>query len=981
MIHLKLRTEFSFRRAYGKIPDVIRCASDLEDEGAAMAITDFGGCWGHVQWTKECKKAKTRPLYGVELPVVHSIAKERKWREGSAVVLARTDEGLQRLYELVSLANSLDHFYYVPRITYAELDAGTEGCLVLPGPSTDFDAWWWDSPYCVAQLSPENAHWNKLVLDAKVQAVAVSDNYYPRAEDRGAYEILAMENTKRRPTPLHILDEWELRSVFPGIQEYHLLNARALADACHAHLPKAEGVQPVRPDTLYNLCIAGAHQRGLSIVGAFHEDGRPYHRLTDDGYHARLERELNLIREKGFEDYFYVISDIVRFAKQHMLVGPARGSSAGSLACFLLGITDVDPIKHDLMFERFIDITRADLPDVDIDFQDDKRDLVVEHLRQTYGPERVGRIGTVAKYKAKSTLTDVGKALNIPAWDLQDVKDAVIERSTGDARAQFCIQDALDSLDVGRALVAKYPHVRVAAKLEGHARQSGQHAAGLIVCQEPITRYCSVDRSGAAQIDKKDAEVLNLLKIDALGLRTLSVIQDALDQIGHDRDWLVNYPLDDTDAFELFNAERYSGIFQYEGYALQSLTRQMKIRNFDDIVIITALARPGPLHCGAATEFIERRIGDAPATPLHPLAADLTKDTYGVVIYQEQVMAMGRQLGDLSWEDVSELRKAMSKSLGEEFFNTYWEKFEKGAVRQGIPSLEARRVWDKMCTFGSWAFNKSHAVSYGLLSYWCSVLKAHWPLEYAAACLRNAKDDEQAIKILRDLVEEGFEYTPVDPRQSGLTWSVVDGRLLGGLTNIKGIGRKTAEDIIRRRDVGKPFTPGQAKHLIAPITPFDDIFEGRRRWGDIYTNPKKYNVVSGGVTLIKDIGEPGEYVFLGKLKEKNLRDLNEYGNVVKRGGKLVKSHNLFLNMVVEDDTGSIIIRVNRYDYAKWGKPIVEVGREGDWYLWKGVIRDDGWRMIQVSKHRRLTTETAEGLLDAKTQEGTGTPTAVANVPA
>lgn len=976
MIHLKLRTEYSFRLAYGKIPDVIRVA----DEGQSpIAITDFGGTWGHVQWMKECKKAGTRPLFGVELPVVRSMEKE-KWREGAAVVIARTDAGLANLYQLVSVANQADHFYYVPRVTYEELDAFGEGCVVLAGPGLDLDRLWWESPWLYAQLSPEDARWNRQVLAAGVQAVACCDAYYPTPEDRGAYEVLVGDGRRTRTSPMHLMDEWALRAAVPGLEDHHFANAYHIAQACDAHLPKAEGVRPPRPDTLYDMCIEGARQRGLAVRRTVEPIGEQGHylahpiELEDETYQARLERELALIAEKGFEDYFYVISDIVRFAKQHMLVGPARGSSAGSLACYLLSITDVDPIRHDLMFERFIDVTRADLPDVDIDFQDDKRDLVVAHLRSTYGAERVGRIGTVMKYKAKSTLTDVGKALNIPEWDMHDVKEAVIERSTGDARAQFCIQDALESLDVGKALVAKYPHVMVASQLEGHARQSGQHAAGLIVCQEPITQYCSVDRSGAAQIDKKDAEVLNLLKIDALGLRTLSVIQDCLDQIGKDREWLVEYPLDDTDAFELFNAERYSGIFQYEGYALQSLTRQMKIRNFDDIVIITALARPGPLHCGAATEFIARRIGEAPVVHLHPLAADLTSDTYGTVIYQEQVMAMGRRLGSLSWEDVSELRKAMSKSLGEEFFNTYWEKFEKGANAQGIPTMEARRVWDKMCTFGSWAFNKSHAVSYGLISYWCAVLKAHWPLEYAAACLRNAKDNDQAIKILRDLAEEGFSYVPVDPRRSGLTWSVVDGKLLGGLTNIKGIGRKTASDIIRRRDNGISFTPGQAKNLIAPVTPFDDIFEGRRRWGDLYANPKKYSIVSGGVTFIKDIGDPGEYVFLGKLKEKNLRDLNEYGNVVKRGGKLVKSHNLFLNMVVEDDTGSIIVRINRYDYAKWGKPIVEQGREGDWYLWKGVIRDDGWRLVQISKHRRLTADTAEGLTHAKQEEeGTGTP--------
>lgn len=966
MINLKLRTEYSFRRAYGKIPQVLAAATNMEDRLVA-AITDWGGCWGHVRWAKECKARTITPIFGVELAVVKRPYDKEQQQYGTCVVLARTDAGLRHIYELVSAANRPveqgGSYYYYPRTSYDELMSLT-GVFRLWGPGCEIrrlDM----SPVDYAQLSPESSVWNRQVTHAGLAAVPVNDNYYPGPDDRAAYEILVTSMpggwAQSRMGPMYLLDQWALEAAVPEIQPSHWDNLTHIAEDCQAHLPKAEMVKPVRPDTLYNMCIDGAVRRGLPVArGPSREHDAIDHRL----YQPRLERELKLIADKGFEDYFYVISDMVRYAKRHMLVGPARGSSAGSLVCYLLDITDVDPIRHDLMFERFIDITRADLPDVDIDFQDDRRELVIEHLRQTYGPERVGRIGTVSQYKAKSTLTDVGKALGIPEWEMAGVKDAVIERSTGDARAQFCIQDALDSLDVGKALVAKYPHVKVAASLEAHARNSGQHAAGLIVCEEPLTNYCALDRSGAAQIDKKDAEVLNLLKIDALGLRTLSVIQDTLDQIGQDRDWLVNYPLDDTDAFELFNQDRFSGIFQYEGYALQSLTRQMKIKEFNDVVVITALARPGPLHCGAATEFIERRTGKADVVHLHPLVADLTQDTYGTVIYQEQVMAIGRKFGQLSWEDVSELRKAMSKSLGEEFFNRYWEKFQVGAAAQGIPAGEARRVWDKMCTFGSWAFNKSHAVSYGLLSYWCAVLKAHHPLEYAAACLRNAKDEEQAVKILRDLVNEGYEYTPVDPKASGLDWSVVSGRLVGGLTNIKGIGRKTAEDILARRASGRPLTPGIAAKLVAPVTPYDDIFPCRRQFGDYYVHPEHYKITSGGVTPIQEIGDPGEYVFIGRLKEKNLRDLNEYGNVVKRKGRLVKANNLFLNMVVEDDTGSIIVRIGRYDYKTWGKPIVEAGAIGDWYLWKGRIKADGWRLVDISMWRKLTAVPVDGTLGA-----------------
>lgn len=961
MIHLKLRTEYSFRRAYGKLPQVIAAIAG----SPRAAITD-NGAWGHVSWAKECKKAGLEPIFGAEFTVVADPRDRSRQPWGTAVVLARTQLGLQELYSLITWANT-EGFFYVPRVGSDQLSALTDNVFVLIGAGCYLAAYT-PSDYVLGQLSPESSHFNRLLKSQGWPTVVVGDNVYPTTQDRPAYEILAAEGRKSRGNGLlHIPDEWELRVAIPEATDADFARTEAVGNACVAKLPKAEGVIPERPASLYVMCMNGAKARGLDLIGLAEDaDVRQFFKKE---YQARLERELALIKEKNFEDYFYVIADMVQFAKQHMLVGPARGSSAGSLVCYLLAITDVDPIVHDLMFERFIDVTRADLPDIDIDFQDTKRELVIQHMRDTYGAERVGRIGTVSRYKAKSALIDVTKELGIPPWEVKDVKEAVIDRSTGDARAQFCIQDALDTLEIGQALVAKYPGIRVAGQLEAHARNSGMHAAGVIVCQRPVVEYCALDKSGAAQIDKKDAEALNLLKIDALGLRTLSVIQDTLDQISKSRDWLVTYPLDDQEAFHIFNAERFSGIFQYEGYALQSLTRQMKIKEFNDIVVITALARPGPLHSGAATEFIGKRLGKEPPTPLHVIAEDLTSETYGVVIYQEQVMAMGRRLGGLSWEDVSELRKAMSKSLGEEFFNRYWEKFRDGARTQHhLDEGDARRVWEKMCTFGSWAFNKSHAVSYGLLSYWCAVLKAHYPLEYSAACLRNAKDQDQAIKILRDLVKEGFSFVPVDPQRSSLTWSVQEGLLIGGLMNIKGVGPKKAEDILARRASGKPFTPSMAKMLIAPITPYDDIFEGERRFGDLYRNPIKYHVLSGDVCHIQDIQEPGDYVFVGKLKEKNLRDLNEYGNVVKRNGRKVTHHNLFLNLVVEDDTGSIIVKIGRHDYPKWGKPIVEAGKIGDWYLWRGRITQDGWRLVQIEKWRKMEAETvaqqtfgAEGL--------------------
>jgi hypothetical protein len=445
-----------------------------------------------------------------------------------------------------------------------------------------------------------------------------------------------------------------------------------------------------------------------------------------------------------------------------------------------------------------------------------------------------------------------------------------------------------------------------------------------------------------------------LLKIDALGLRTLSVLQDILDQVGWSREKLVNFPLDDEASFKVLNDEKYAGIFQFEGYALQSLTRQMKIANFEDICSITALARPGPLTSGGTTQFIKKRTGAEPVYHFHDMTQEATEVTYGIVVYQEQVMTIAREIGKLTWEEVSELRRAMSKSLGEEFFDRYWQRFKVGAEENGLDEKKSREIWDNINTMGSMAFNRSHAVSYAMVSYWCCVLKSRYPLEFAAACLRNVKDDDQGVKLLREVSTEGLGYKPYDKYKSELNWSVQDGELIGGLIGIKGIGPKMADDIVKRRELKQPLTPRQEKLLDNGETPYDDIFECERRFGHIKKDPASHNIKTP-ITDIHDLeaDNPGEFVVFGKLVEKNLRDLNEAVNLAKRGGRRAETHNLWLNMKFEDDTGPILAGIDRWKYPKLGKPIVEEGKIGDWYLLKGKI-NKGFRKLQVDKWRKLT---------------------------
>ena len=769
MIQLRVRTEYSFRLAYGSIEKIV-----AQFGMDAIAITD-NGTWGHVPFVKVCNKYKVKPILGVELCVAEN---------NTMGFLAKNNQGLAEIYELVTRS-------YQEKLQYEDLFDVSENVIMLSGFNPD-----WgllpvtkkDNLY-IEMSSPKAL---EFCQKKGFKPVATSNNYFPTIKDKETYEILVGNNKLK--TAGHIRSDYELPSWIPKEAKE---NTHYIAHECNAELPIGKMVSFNPSSTLKDLCERGSFQRGVALVGEYKE---------------RLERELKAIEEKNFEDYFFVIADMVNYAKKHMLVGPARGSSAGSLVCYLIGITDIDPIKFGLLFERFIDVSRSDMPDIDIDFQDDRREMVFEYLNKKYGSERVAHLGTISRYKARSAISEVCKEIKMPLPDIKLLKDNIIERALGEPRADLCIFDTLTDTRIGRQMVNKYPQLKTAIDMENHSRHSGVHAAGVLVTDKPVSQYCSVSQY-SAQIDKKDAESLNLLKIDALGLRTLSVIQDVLDQVGWSRIELLKYPLEDQKAFDILNDKKYAGIFQFEGYALQKLTNEMKVRKFDDISAITSLARPGPLNSGGTAQYAKRRTGEIAVEYIHPSLKEITEETYGVIVYQEQVMMIARDIGKMSWEDVSALRKATSKSLGKEFINKYFSDFKKGAFEFGISESEAQDIWDHINTMGAYAFNKSHAVAYAIVSYYCCVLKYKFPLEFASATLRNARDDEQTKNILQELKKDGYQYKLYDREKSEINWSVKDGELIGGFTMIKGVGPKMAEDMVMRRNNNQIFTPRQEEFL------------------------------------------------------------------------------------------------------------------------------------------------------------------------
>jgi DNA polymerase III alpha subunit len=905
---LHIRTEYSFKWAYGPVPQV---TDYLKATGAqSAAITDRNSTFGHFQWNKHCKRNGIKPIFGVELGFIEDIQqRQRRQNLFWFSFLAKNNAGLKEIYALVEEATSPRNFYMVPRLPMQLVQSISQDVVVLRPFSRLPDA------SCAGLTGWSAAGWLPQSPNSDPNTyIAVSDNYMITAQDRSAYQILTGRLAHNRPSPMHILDETLLRMEF-DLQDEHFALSDRIASECDATIPTATNIRYSNNQTLEQLCLAGASARSIEL---------------NDVYAQRLQHELSIIQEKEYEHYFFVIADLVSYAKEHMLVGPGRGSSCGSLVCYLLGITDIDPIPHGLIFERFIDITRYDLPDIDIDFQDSKRELVFDYLDHKYGSENVARLGTILKYKPKSAINDAAKALKIPDWETDILKAVVVKRTAGDSY-RYCIRDTYKDVEAGQKFIAKYPAMQIACDLEGHAHHTGKHAAGVVITNEPINNFVAKDsRTNTIQIDKYDAEQINLMKIDALGLKTLSIIADCLENIGWTHEKLLQHPLNDDAAFAILRNEQFCGIFQFEGYALQKLCKLIKVEKFTDIVALTALARPGPLDSGAAIEWTLRRTGRQRVGYLHPLMEKFANETYGMIVFQEQVMRAAREIGQMSWKDTLTLRKAMGKSMGPDVFEHYWNTFKQGATSQGVSEEVTKQIWDNINKFGGYAFNKSHAVAYGMVSYWCCVLKAHAPEAFALATFRNTLSSGPIKKYLRELKRIGYDFKPYDLELSETSWSFKNGMFLGGLTNIKGIADKKAQKLLLARDAGMEMSLPKTI-----VTPYDNIFEGRQKFGDVFDNPKQHNIMTKPVELADiTIQREGYVCFVAKIVERYERSLNEGEYLAKR--KNIKVPNdRWLNMRLEDDTGEVFATISRFKYPSLGVTIMKEYTEGDWFIFGG----------------------------------------------
>lgn len=921
MIHLKVRTEYSFGKTFAPLSRVIQRLKDIKCTHAAIVDDDT---WGHVKWYNECKKAGIIPLLGCTAIVTdEDDITPRMW------FIAKNKAGLSELYQTISKS------YHQkvptakgahPRLFQSDIIAMSENIYKFAGDITDGEFLSQVNNLYIDITENGSNLINRIKQNIankyNIKTVGTWDNYYAYPEDKDMLDFMPFGSGSERD--LSITDNLNINQDI----------AQTIVQECeNLELPIAPMIH--MDGNIEELCRKAIPER---FPNGWTEE-----------YEERLQRELTEIKAKNFDSYFMLVQDMVRYAKKHMLVGPSRGSAAGSLVCYLLHITEIDPLPPKLYFERFIDKTRKDLPDIDLDFPDNKREMVIDYLKHHWGDEHVAHVGNIALFKPKSALIQVCKKLNIPSIATAAVKVAIIDRGDADARSKLCLLDTLNDTDAGKKFLKLYPEAKVAAQLEGHAVRTGVHAAGILVCNEPINKYCVVDDLNIAHIDKRNIEQINLLKMDVLGLRTLTVLEDCrVPNI----DW-YHLPLNDPKAYEIFNSGRLSGIFQFEGNALRSLASKIKFETINEIDAVTALARPGPFNTGISNKWIDRHNG-LPYKSIHPLMAKLLKDSYELPLYQENTMAIVREIGNFSWTDTAFVRKSISKVMGKEVLAPLKGNFIKGAIGNGVDEKTAIAIWDQIYAMGAWQMNKAHTYSYATISYWTAWLKGNYPLQFAATTLRHAKDDDSAIELLREFCREGYEYTYFDPSISNEDWDVINDRLVGGFKALNGIGDISAHKYVEKRNAGE-LTDESIRKLMNKGSPFEDVFYITHHFSSYYDGCEK---VRGEVVKIADIPEGlphnSERVFIGELIYKNQRDQNEDMLIKKRGGKVIPAGQptKFLDVRIRDDSGMIGGRVSVKLYEQWGKPIVENIELGTYLLVRAKFFH-GIRYAFISKWKVL----------------------------
>ena len=842
-VHLHCHTEYSLLDGAIRIGDLVKTAVGFGCPAAA--ITDHGNLHGALIFYDAAKKAGIKPIIGCEVYVTSGSRHDRDPRSPRyhLVLLAQNMEGYRNLLKLVTYGHT-EGFHYKPRVDKELLGKYGEGLIALSAclkgeinqkllkegrdPAVamlkEYAALFPDRLYLELQANgiPEQTTVNDFLIemadDLRLPLVATNDCHYLRADDAEAHDILlciqtaaCVDDVKRMrftTKDLYYRSPDEMAAEFPD-QPQAIANSCEIAERIDLSLKFGEYHFPVYKapagksldDVMSDMARQGLKDRLAKMPGV---DVRKYW--------DRLELELDVIKQMGFPGYFLIVQDFINWAKDHGIpVGPGRGSAAGSLVAYALRITNLDPLPYDLLFERFLNIERVSMPDIDVDFCERRRHEVIRYVTEHYGEDAVAQITTFGTMKAKAVVRDVGRALGMTFGETDRIAKLIPEE------LKMTIDKALEREPELKTMMAADPRVArlidVSRRLEGLARHASTHAAGVVVSDTAMTEYVPLykgkNSETVTQWDMKRVEKAGLVKFDFLGLKTMTVIDDALKiikEMGAEPPDLDTLALTDEATYELFAKGDTDGIFQVESQGMRKYLRMLRPNCFEDIIAMLALYRPGPLGSGMVELFIRRKHGEDPVEYPHPLLEETLKPTYGVIVYQEQVMKIAQVLASFSLGAGDLLRRAMGKKNAEEMAKQRGF-FVDGCAKNGIEAKKANEIFDLMEKFAEYGFNKSHSAAYALISYHTAYLKAHFPVAFMAALMTSdMENQEKLLQYIAACRDNEIELCPPDVNAGHPHFSVRDNKILYGLAAVKNVGRDAVAEIVSEREANGPFT-------------------------------------------------------------------------------------------------------------------------------------------------------------------------------
>ncbi len=854
-VHLHVHTEYSL------LDGAIRTHKMLEKSQAlgmkSVAITDHGNIFGAVQFYNQAVKAGIKPIIGSEIYLSPGDRRQRSPSPDGGpnayhlVLLVMNAEGYKNLSKLITLGH-LEGFYYNPRADMELLRRYNRGLIALSAclkgiipyytrlgriekameKTKELASIFNNERFFLevqANKLPEQIEVNKALKeiseDLSVPMVATNDCHYLNKEDAEAHDILlciqtgkSIDDKKRlrfSNNEFYFKSRSEIEQALPGFEDA-ITNTVWISDRCEYKMEFGRYKYPVfqvregknLDDILTEKVLKGFEER----MAQKEEEEGPLPEEVFREYRARLDYERGVIHKMGFASYFLIVADFIEYARSHDIpVGPGRGSAAGSLVAYCLRITNIEPIKYGLLFERFLNPDRISMPDIDIDFCMNGRDVVIRYVAEKYGTENVGQIITFGSMKARGVIRDVGRSLNIPLGEVDRIAKLVPEGpgvKLGEAIAE---EPELKKLEEEDGPAKKL--LKISRSLEGLARHASTHACGVVIADKPLVEYLPLFKGSRdeimTQFTMDRIEQLGLIKFDFLGLKTLTVIKNALNLIKETEGTQIDIdkiPLNDSASYQLISEGQTTGVFQLESSGMKEILRKLRPEVFEDLIAVVALYRPGPLGSNMVDDFIKGKHGKGKIKYFLPQLEPVLKETYGVILYQEQVMKIAQLLAKYTMAEADELRKAVGKKKPK-VMARHRARFIDGATENGVDPKMAEKLFLLIEKFGGYGFNKSHSAAYAMISFQTAYLKAHYPVQFMAALLtQDMGNQDKTIKNISECREMGIEILPPDINESQADFSVVGGKIRFGLAAVKNVGLKAVESIIEERETHGPFS-------------------------------------------------------------------------------------------------------------------------------------------------------------------------------